>query len=385
MLRSGAPSTLPDAARFDLLLPLRGVLALAVVLHHISRVDMGLQYARVALFFVISGYCIFASAESVRVRAEPVRDWIARRVLRIWPTYLLTFLVLAIVLAIRDRPYRVLHPDQSPLIWIANLFLIPWVRLTGQPFPVAWQNPDLIIPMHWTLGYEVQFYALVAIVLSLASGGRHRLAALACALGLSGLATNVLSPNADHGLITDYGLCFALGAAVYYRATLAQPAARRIIDLAIAAFFLSALAATLRLSPPTPASRNAPAEIAVASAFAGLLILLRPRSIPLARARWLAPLRLLGVMSYSLFLIHPINFPFARALAHATLPADPPRWLYISLQLLWHILLAIPFWWLCERPFTRLMKRRAANHPVAPPSGRVPIAPAQAIPESSST
>ncbi len=363
----------PDEGRFDLLLPLRGVLALTVVLQHIAPVHVGVPAARIVLFLVISGYCIFASAESAVAAAAvkgigSARSWLVRRVLRIWPPYAIALCYLGVVVWLRDKPIRVLHPEQSPLVWGLNVAILAWTRLVIKPIHAAWHNPDLVVPMHWTLGYEVQFYFVVAMALGLGSLGAGRLRWLALGLGVTGVAAAVVSSGLQLGLITDYGACFAIGAAVFYRGCAGISAVRRgLIDAALGVVLAASLALavyeamTVEALPP----RGAAGELAVAAGFGIGLILVRPFSAALSRKRWMVPFTLLGQISYSLFLIHPINIPIVNSISGGVLPDGSPRWVVIGARLACHVALAVPFWWACERPLVGLLQQRRARRAAA--------------------
>ena len=80
--------------RYDLMDGFRGIAALTVVCFHHGFLPFG-NYG-VILFFVISGYCILASADSCQKQNLGVRGFAARRFRRIYPPYLcaLVFFIL---------------------------------------------------------------------------------------------------------------------------------------------------------------------------------------------------------------------------------------------------------------------------------------------------
>jgi peptidoglycan/LPS O-acetylase OafA/YrhL len=75
----------------------RGLAALGVVLYHLGLYHLGLGmtfdlgHASVMVFFVISGYCIAASAESCRRNNVGPGGYVWRRVRRIYPPYFFPF------------------------------------------------------------------------------------------------------------------------------------------------------------------------------------------------------------------------------------------------------------------------------------------------------
>src|ERR1700742_3376069 len=84
-------------ARYELLDGVRGVAALTVVLHHIG-VGQSVQIGHFAvmIFFVISGYCITASVESCRRSSGGFRQFMLKRVRRIYPPYILAIAFFAL-------------------------------------------------------------------------------------------------------------------------------------------------------------------------------------------------------------------------------------------------------------------------------------------------
>jgi hypothetical protein len=82
-VRSATVNAWPS--RYELLDGLRGLAALAVVLHHLRVFDGG--HFAVMVFFVISGYCITASAESCRRNGLGFGQFMARRIKRIYPLH----------------------------------------------------------------------------------------------------------------------------------------------------------------------------------------------------------------------------------------------------------------------------------------------------------
>ncbi|MER6173349.1 acyltransferase family protein [Streptosporangium sp. NPDC001681] len=327
----------PTPSRLAWLDALRGPAALAVALHHSGwtfipdlwaevdrRIDVGTW--GVFVFFLVSGYIIPASLER---RGDPRVFWVGRA-FRLLPL-LLAALGLALLLAYAGA--FALHPGVSarpaPLVALGNLTMLQ--ELLGVP---------AVIDVMWTLSYEMAFYlmavglftvrqahrsAAVAIVLAVSAvplglllprpviGGRADLVAALLGVvvivvivvsaaarggartaaavtgGLLGLALVVLGSRigAWQGLIVP-AMMFA-GTAVYRaeQGTIRWPAA-------IAAVLTVLACGALAKDDPG----WAPALL-LAAAFFGGAFALRHRSFP----RWLAHL---GVISFSLYLLHPL-------------------------------------------------------------------------------
>ncbi|WP_169951238.1 acyltransferase [Microbispora sp. H11081] len=316
---------------------LRGVAAPAVALHHSGwtfvpgvwaeidrRVDVGTW--GVFVFFLVSGYIIPASLE----RRGDLRAFWTGRACRLLPL-LLVALALALLLAyagvfetspgLGDRP--------PPLVALANLTMLQ--ELLGVPS---------VIGVMWTLSYEMAFYLmtvglfavrqahrpapiaaalavaavplgllmpgatinggadLVAAVLGVAvvavvavtvlANGRLRTAA-AVTGGLLGLALVILGSRigAGEGLVI---------AATMFAGTAVHRAERGMLRWRWAVAALLTVLACGVLVAPDPAWASA---LVLAVGFFTLVFALRRRSFP----RWLA---YLGVISFSLYLLHPL-------------------------------------------------------------------------------
>jgi hypothetical protein len=112
--------------------------------------------AGVDLFFVISGFVMLVSSGRLRARADGWRVFAMRRLERIVPLYWgLTLVKLAVVVA---RPG--LAPATRPTPWhvVATLLFIPARDAAGVVRP--------ILPVGWTLNFEMLFYALFAACLA---------------------------------------------------------------------------------------------------------------------------------------------------------------------------------------------------------------------------
>jgi peptidoglycan/LPS O-acetylase OafA/YrhL len=110
--------------------------------------------AGVDLFFVISGAVMVLSTRTLATRPNPARRFIARRLRRIVPLY---WLLTATKLALATTT---LAPHTAPTPWniAASLLFIPSRDATGAIRP--------ILPIGWTLNFEMLFYALFAAALA---------------------------------------------------------------------------------------------------------------------------------------------------------------------------------------------------------------------------
>lgn len=257
----------------------------------------------VPIFFVISGYCISASADSTRRLGRPISEYFLRRFRRIFPPYWICVAVSCVLVACGNFLAPNLFTDISlpwkipALHWIGNLTLTEtWL---GQVFnyPFAWSN--LFICPAWTLCYEEQFYAVVGILIWLA--GPRYYAAIA-AVTAAVLWRSVASPASyNSGFFFDgRWLSFAAGVAVYYD----LQHAKRLQSWLLRGLLVAGIA----WSCHDPAILKAPSSIELdrlcVFTFALLLIVLHRWDARLHHARLLRPITLCGTMCYSIYLMH---------------------------------------------------------------------------------
>lgn len=283
---------------------LRGIVALMIVLFHCTaqwqRLGGGgvpgivaLGSARVDIFFVISGFVLW----QVAARGGRVRDFIARRLLRVVPLY---WLVTGFVLAVALAAPQVLSTTQLQPVHVAASFLfLAW------PHPAYDMTAPLLIP-GWTLNYEIAFYLLLGACLPLP--GRARLLALWGVLGglvLLGLATPGARPVAAF-YADPIMLEFAAGATLGFAFAADGPRPHPVLALALAAAGLGALLLSGQdAGLPRLLRWGGPACLIVGGlAFAERAARDRHWALPAS-----ALLGLTGAASFSIYLSHAITLP----------------------------------------------------------------------------
>lgn len=287
-------------------------MARRVVVTILGNLNLG-----VPLFFVISGYCILASADGHRRSGRTSWHFLWRRFRRIYPPYwgsLLVFLGFSVGLPLIGRPellgppypiaLEVFRPNQiSAAQWVGNLTLTEtWRPLVGGGPMFVWTR------VSWSLCYEEQFYFVTFLVLLVAKRHLYR-AMLAVSVG-SFLVRVVLNDiGALHRLGGTFPILwheFAVGLAVYARLNVLGPSrGGRWVEAA-----LLALAAFGLFFPPTDVPVRG--STLIAPLFGLLLIRSRQANDPTARdtrrrrigARLGSPLVACGRRSYSLYLVH---------------------------------------------------------------------------------
>ena len=312
--------------------------------HDIGSLGMWLAaraWVGVPIFFVISGYCIMATLHA-RSKKGGVVEFAKRRFWRIYPPYWTAIGLSAIVLlvinsywpgALHDGIFTVPNPEaMSHWAWLGNLTLTE-----------SWRHcvfggvATHLLPNTWTLCYEEQFYVIAALILLVASRRIFTAAIVVTGLVFTGKIVGWMLGWDIHGSLLDGGwFLIAAGILLYYRV---NKATRRQI-WCIHALLLIGVVISLR-SPKQLLEfyPNHDTERFMAYSFALVASFLYPLDQRLKKASLLKPFRVVGGMSYSVYLAHPLvakgtSFALFRAGVHgnlATLVGVVPLCLALSL------------------------------------------------------
>ena len=172
------PTVRPAAAsQLQSLQVLRGVAALSVVYFHIGK---GATFGSfgVDLFFVLSGFVI-AMASEKNVGAI---QFAINRITRVVPLYWLMTTLLLMVLILRPDLFN--STTASIPNYFKSIFFIPYFNDNGQLQP--------LLGVGWTLNYEMIFYAMAAVSLSVSPA---RFYYVTCALVVSLFGMGYLLPD----------------------------------------------------------------------------------------------------------------------------------------------------------------------------------------------
>jgi len=238
-------------------------------------------YLGVEMFFMISGFVIFMSADT-----GSLRTFVVSRVVRLYPAFWiccsLTFAIAVMLGGGRDYPS-------------ANQYLVNMTMLSG------FVGVPPIDGVYWSLFVELKFYALVALVLI--SGMIHK----AELLLLMWLTATISIETLDLGTlryfaISDFSAFFIAGAALFRVWSRGLSPTR--IGLTLAAWIM-AICQSLQQVPELERHYRTTFNIyvisAVISAFFLVMILVSLRTTGrFGKANWLV----FGALSYPLYLIH---------------------------------------------------------------------------------
>jgi peptidoglycan/LPS O-acetylase OafA/YrhL len=366
-------ATALTGGRFTFVDALRGIAALSVVLFHLNAADHvpGLQALMptwveallghgnlgVAIFFVLSGFVIAHSLYKERVTLPLAGRFMLRRSIRLDPPY---WVAIAVALGSAVLSAIVLPDKTRPEV--------SWQQIAAHLFYVQ----DIlryheINDVFWTLSLEVQFYLIYVLLLAVARNNlRLTLTLLLAAMGTSaiwpmGIATTGLWPGSFLPLW--YG--FLLGAGAYW-AWRHPP-------------FLPAFGLFALLILVFSSWRGDAFSVTCASTACLLLASAVTGQISLAlNWRWL---QFLGLVSYSLYLIHnPITGATFRVGYMLTGRSIWSEAFWFVATLVACIAAAAIMWWLIERPSLRLARmvklKPQAAAPIASGTVRVGDRPA---------
>lgn len=269
-----------------------------VLIEHVARYG----YLGVNLFFMISGFVIFMSAEH-----SGVRDFLASRVARLYPAFWAAVPLTALIAWWLGSAFF----QVGPKVVIVNMTMVP-----------HWFDVDFVDGAYWSLAVEMHFY--IAVALSLALGLMKRPERLAFGWLLVCLVYAVRPIYAlDLWLNARWGPFFCIGVCSYLIRTRGASPFRWA--LFVSAFALAVFETVDRTSR-AGSGDNAWVLAGAVSAFSSLFVLIalgkwRMRASPLTH--WA------GLATYPVYLLHQnIGYVLLAALA-AWLPHFGTRLLVV--------------------------------------------------------
>jgi len=240
----------------------------------------------VHIFFAVSGYCIAAAVDAGVGRGNSVFSFLGNRALRIYPTYWMALVFLMVIGAL-TAPFIGKSPASAlPQSWSAfltDIFLV-------QPF----FNDQFFLLVSWSLAYEVCFYVMCAagMWLLLAQWPATLVLGLGGGLALLGL----FWPNVP----------FPLGLwPEFYLGVLSFAFLRARQAGNVTGALLSGLVGLGLIAVGIASKSSYPLTMFVTASVTALgIALLHPFDCVISKLRLLKPLAYLGVISYSLYLVH---------------------------------------------------------------------------------
>jgi peptidoglycan/LPS O-acetylase OafA/YrhL len=270
----------------------------------------------IPMFFVISGYCISATADSSRRKSHPTSHYFKRRIRRIFPPYWVALIFTIILYGVatqfprlgataNDHFQYIPKPSAvNPYQWVGNFTLTEtWRQHLGGGKMNCYLTPA------WTLCYEEQFYAVCGLLI-LFMPRRF----FSGALGVSILtaiifALTVALPGLNiKGFFFDgKWLMFAAGVLVYYVLNYRGVTVRLLCALFLVGVIVGSKVLSNRLLAHgynLDVNIDDPYAWYSAFIFALAILLLRPVDGWMCTSKLLWPIAFCGRMCYSLYLIH---------------------------------------------------------------------------------
>ena len=296
----------------------------------------------VDLFFVLSGYLIYGSLIS---RPQQFLRFMSRRVERIYPAFIVVFVAYVVMSFALPAENKIPGPVSEGLIYLVqNLLLLPGL------FPI-----QPMITVAWSLSYEMFYYLAVPLVIKiLALRDRStifRVTFFSCVAGITAIYCGVYG---GHVRLIMFISGILLHEAIYSRC-IATPHG----FLGLFALVFGLLATLL----PITGSIGSALKISIlfASFFVLCLVCFRDPSVWLAQGFSWTPLRWLGNMSYSYYLLHGLALKAGFLALALVLPtSNHGYWLFLALLPTMFILTLFPTTLLfltVERPFSLLPNR----------------------------
>lgn len=315
----------PHHARLLPMEGLRGIAVILVFLHHYSvqseliglapggaaTIAAGLHHygnMGVELFFVLSGYLIYGS---LLRRQQPFTGFMARRLQRIYPTFLVVFaLAIALILLMPGSGKLPSNPWAAAGIIAANMALLPGL------FPIT-----RIVQVAWSLSYEMFFYIAGGMLVLGTGFGRMAAPMRIVAIMLAALVLVLLSylhiPHFPFRMMAFFaGMLLAEGIGGRIPAWLGWSAP-----------LLAMIASITRMIPSVITE-----EVIHSIAFFLLCAVCFRDAGRVSVAMRFAPLRWLGNMSYSYYLLHGFIVRIAMVIIARFMPGGMPDWAYWTLM-----------------------------------------------------
>lgn len=340
--------------RFESLDWLRGLLALSIMLYHLTGWTLyapgadellgRLGIYGVSMFFVLSGLSMAIGYHAFIVDRHTAARFFVRRIFRIWPLLWLAVAVVTLAAAAQGRPVD----------WVNVAVNV--TTLFGFIDPGAYINTGA-----WSIGNEMVYYALTPLFILAYQRGRWLGNSVVGATWLCGLWFSLVLLKPQDALANQWltyihpanNLClYAAGVAMYFnldRVAFKPTAALALLAGAVLVFAAYPLEGDL-IRTVTGAER-----IVFFAASCALVLAFYKNGIhPPA---WITrPFAALGVATYGVYLLHPLVYGFVKICARFW-PAlgGPAAAMTATVALTVVVALALYRWF--EEPFIRLGKR----------------------------
>ena len=316
--------------------------------------------AGVDLFFVISGFVIVYSSQSLFAQAGGARTFMMRRLIRILPLYwaALTLRVTGLAVAALIGA-TVSFPDLTAIV--TSYLFIPYDSFgygADYPFPV--------VDLGWSLNYEMFFYALFACFICFARD-KAVLLFVAAILVLVGLGrvfepTDTVLRFWTHPIIVEFAAGAMIALLFLNGVSLRTPGRLLLIVLGVGLWLTIQASWFTDMSPPGFYSWT---RVLIWGLGAALLIGAVALGPAPGTSPWLQKAALLGDSSYVLYLLHPVFFLLVKgALRFVTVPQSC-LWLVVLGSAGFALVSATAVYQLAEAPVLKFLKAQIGKRTVS--------------------
>ncbi|MDB5351046.1 MAG: putative acyltransferase [Planctomycetota bacterium] len=356
----------PRRPRYLSLDMMRGIACLFIVIHHtadseykrapvaselsVSSVLLSATHwmsLGVPMFFVISGYCIAATSDSIRRRPTDHVQFFRRRFRRIYPPYYFAIAFQSAIMLLFNN-YMFPYPKtgaSSPYWDPTTLNVWQWLGNLTLTENWRWQffgGPGrLVLGQAWTLCNEEQFYIIMGLILIFSPRSMFRASALVTVFSIAVYHVGVRYRLPIHGFFFDIGwLMFVAGVVVYHQVNYG-PVGRPWAGYGLLLLGLAYAFGIGRV------------DLIASLSFAMILLALNPWDARIATSSWLRPFTFCGTICYSLYLTHvPIAMWADQVLYHyGVRGAVPTLCVTVPVGIACSVFVAWLFYLLVERKF----------------------------------
>jgi peptidoglycan/LPS O-acetylase OafA/YrhL len=349
------------AAAMIVVLHAESLTAIYAEQHHynftpIENIPLG---AGVDLFFVISGFVIVYSSQSLFAEAGGARTFVVRRLIRILPLYwaALTLRVTGLAIAVLIGG-TVSFPNLTAII--TSYLFIPYDSFgygTEYPFPV--------VDLGWSLNYEMFFYALFAGFICFARDKAVLLfvAAIVLLVGLGAVfaPTDTVLQFWTHPIIVEFAAGTIIALLFLHGVSLPKPARLLLIALGIGLWLTIQASWFVDMSPPGFYSWTRVLIWGLGAAILIAAVALGPAPTP---SPWLRKAALLGDSSYVLYLLHPLFFLLVKGVLRFVTVPQSCLWLVVFGSAAFAIISAAVVYQLAEAPVVKFLKAQTTKRAV---------------------
>ena len=353
----------------SLLQVFRGLAALLVVYHHANHevVEMfgqnplrslfDLGDAGVQFFFVLSGFIIYYVHRGDIGRPARAREFLLKRIIRVYPIYVLVTLVLTPFWAFVPGFGNWYHKELSSFIY--SILLLP------QP-----HVPNLGVA--WTLTHEMLFYLLFTVVVLNLGIGRALFLGWFAVIAVAALLLPSEPAFPFSYLLSVNNLLFGMGilaAVIVTRRDDDRRGGLHLVALGAAAFMIVGVAGNLLVEAGAASDRFFRAKIILLGLASFLVVLQSGSESVEAVFRRRRLLNAIGAGSFSIYLIHqPVISLFRKAVELVGWQDALGEHLFFVLAMVVSVSAGMVMYYLLERPMLRYLSRRYIHSRRSAPS-----------------